>query len=177
MAHAHDLGAPKITLLLVSLLVALGSGCGRDYSGGAEGGFGTALATRLVDRMGGPATELTTYTSCESIEEGGSRSRCAGVRSAGVEAFFDGRSLVFDFSNAPGEGVIAETGFEGYVLSLTEQSRLAAIMDAVIDQGESTVDSEALFIEIDDTSVSIDFEGLRYDDTTFIKIDLVFEGA
>lgn len=177
MAHAHDLHAPKIPLLLVFLLVALGSGCGRDYSGGSKGGFGSALATRLVDRMGGPATELTTYTSCESIEEGGLRSRCAGVRSAGVEAFFDGRSLVFDFSNAPDEGVIAETGFEGYVLSLNDQSRFAAIVDALIDEEASSVDSEALFIEVDETSVSIDFEGLRYDDTTFIKIDLVFGGA
>ena len=177
MAHATDLNARNTLLVLLSILAALGSGCGRDYSGSSEGGFGSALASRLADRMGGPNAELGAYSSCESIDGGSVKSRCPGVRSAGVEAFFDGRSLVFDFSNAPSRGSIAESGFEGYVFSLTEGSRLAAILDAVIDEGESTVDEDALIIEVDERSVSIDFEGLRYDDTTFVKIDLVFEGA
>lgn len=176
MAHATDNKARNTALVLLAVLAALGSGCGRDYSRVSKGGFGSTLASRLVDEMDGPSAELTTYTSCESIG-GGARTRCAGIRSAGVETFFDGRSLVFDFSNAPSKGSIAEEGFEGYVLALTEDSRLASIVDAFVDETESTVEPDAVAIELDETSVSIDLGGLRYDDTTFVKIDLVFEDA
>ncbi len=175
MAHATDTKARNILPVVFSLVAAFGSGCGSDYFGRSDDGLGSALASRLLDQMGSQSAELTTYTSCESIDGDGVKSRCAGIRSAAVEAFFDGRSLVFDFSNAPSRGTIAESGFEGYVLSLTEESRLAPIIDAVIDQQESTVDAEAVVIELDEASVSIDFEGLRYDDTTFVKIDLVFD--
>jgi hypothetical protein len=161
-------------LVIFAVLAALAAGCGDGFTGGG-GGFGSTLARRIKDEMGGAQVELTLYTSCEGVGSKGLQTRCEGVRSAEIEVFFDGGSLIFDFSNAPRGGRISDDGFEGYVLSMTEGSELPALLDARIDTAKSSVNAEQVEIELDDTSVAVDFRGLEYDDATFVKIDLAFD--
>jgi hypothetical protein len=83
---------------------------------------------------------------------------------------------LFDFSNVTKDGKISEAGFEGYIVSVTEDSNLPPILEAIVDATKSTVGSEAVGVDFDDKNIAVNFQGLDYDDATFVKIDLVFEG-
>ena len=172
----HTLAAtPRYTALVIAgILGALASGCG-DHLGTSGGGFSSSLVSHARDEIGGPQVELTMFTSCAGMNSKDLGTRCEGVRNAEIEVFFDGTSLVFDFSNAPESGAIADRGFEGYVLAKTEHSMLPALRDAVIDAELSSVDPEMIQIELDGSSIAVDFRGLDYDDSTFDKVDLAFE--
>ena len=50
----------------------------------------------------------------------------------------------------------------------------AAFASATLDAEASNVNAERVQIESDDTRVVVDFQGLEYDDTTFVKVDLEF---
>jgi len=177
MEHRLESKARYVALIIFSALTALGSGCGDGFSNRGGGALGSALASHVGDHLGGPVVELQVYTSCEGMDSKNPDTRCAGVRSAEIEVFFDGDSLIFDFSNAPKNGTISENGFEGYVLMMMEDSRLPALLDASLDTEVSNVDPERIQIEIDDASVAVNFQGLDYDDTTLVKVDLAFDGA
>ena len=91
--------------------------------------------------------------------------------------FIDGQSIIFDFSNVTKDGKISEAEFEGYIVSLTEDSNLPPILEAIIDATKSTIASKDVDVDFDDKNVAVNFQGLDYDDATFIKIDLVFDEA
>jgi len=160
-------------LIICALLGALASGCGDGFGGGG-GAFGSSLASHIRDEMGGAQVELTLYTSCEGMGSEDVDTRCKGVQSAEIEVFFDASSVVFDFSNAPKPGVISETGFEGYALLIAEHSGLPPLLRAALDAEGSNVDVERVQIETDDARVIVNFQGLEYDDATFVKVDLEF---
>ena len=167
----------RTTLLLMLALSALTAGCG-DSSFRAEGGGGrihSALADRVKERLGGEMVELTMYTSCEGVESGNPETRCAGIVEANIEVFYDGGALIFDFSNGPRTGRISDVGFEGYVLAMTETSTLPPLVDAMVDAEASTVDAAEVGIRVDSESVAVSFDGLVYDDSTFIKVNLTFD--
>ncbi len=174
MAHAIDTKARYAALVLLTL-TALASGCGDSVGGGSRGAFGSVLASHVEEQMGGPQLELMVYTSCEGSKSENPETRCEGVQSAEIEVFFDRQSLVFDFSNAPRPGTISENGFEGYVLSIPETSKLSSLVDASVDEGVSNVDLGAVALELDDTGIAVDLRGLDYHDATFLKVDLAFE--
>ncbi|MBW2510161.1 MAG: hypothetical protein JRE81_16145 [Deltaproteobacteria bacterium] len=174
MEHKLATAPGHTALAIAGIVIALASGCG-DQLGVSGSAFGSALASHVKDEIGGPQVELTVVTSCEGMESTNLETRCEGVRSAEIEVFFDGSSLVFDFSNAPRSGVISDRGFEGYVLTRTEHSMLRALRDASVDGELSNVDADMIQIELDGTSIAVDFRGLDYDDATFVKIDLAFE--
>lgn len=173
MEHTTESTPRHPALIICAVLAALASGCGDGFGGGGSA-FGSALASHVKDEMGGAQVELTLYTGCEGMGSENLDTRCSGIRSAEIEVFFDASSVVFDFSNAPKPGAISETGFEGYVLSIPETSRLPALLGATLDAGASNVDAERIQIESDDARVVVDFQGLEYDDTTFVKVDLEF---
>jgi hypothetical protein len=175
MDHKLDHTVRNAALVTLVSLVALAAGCGDSLSHGKGGTFRSAITEHVKERMGGAQLELHMYTSCEGLGSDDPATRCAGISSAEIEVFFDGTSLLFDFSNVARSGTISDTGFEGYVLSLTGDSRMAAIVDASIDPAVSTVDPSEVGIEVDGENVAVSFQGLEYDDTTFVKVDLVFE--
>ena len=167
----------RTALLLMLALTALASGCG-DSSFRAEGGgggIGSALANHVKERLGGEMVELTMYTSCEGVESGNPETRCAGIVEANIEVFYDGSALIFDFSNGPRTGRISDLGFEGYVLAMTETSTLPPLVDATVDAEASTVDAAEVGIRVDSESVAVSFDGLVYDDSTVIKVNLAFD--
>lgn len=175
MEHKAGHTRRNATLVVLAALFALAVGCGDGFQHRSGGALHSALANQIKDRMGGSNVELAVYTSCEGLESVDPATRCAGVRSANIEVFFDGKSAIFDFSNAAKRGRISDTGFEGYVLAVTEDSHLPAILDATMDPSESTIDAEDIDVVFDGERIAMDFRGLAYDDATFIKIDLLFE--
>lgn len=173
----HEVGhtGRNATLVIFAALVALAAGCGDGIRHRSGGAVHSSLANHVKDRLGGGDVELVMHTSCEGVESADPATRCAGVRNAGVEVFFDGQSVIFDFANAAARGQISDSGFEGYVVSMPRGPMWSAIVDASVDGAESTVASEEVGLELDAESIAVNFSGLVYDDATFIKIDLVFD--
>ncbi len=174
---AHSLThAARTTALLLLALSALASGCGDSSpAGGGGGGIRSALASHARERLGGEMVELVIYTSCEGVDSENPDTRCAGIVDANVEVFYDGHALIFDFSNSPRRGRVSDLGFEGYVLEMTERSTLPPLVDAYVDSASSSVDAAEIGLRVEEKSISVGFEGLIYDDSTFVKVDLVFD--
>ena len=173
MAHTAKNEARHAALILIAALALIAVGCGDDLRRGPGGALQSALGNRVEAEMG-PAAELAVYTSCEGMDSQKSETRCAGIRSADIEVYFDGDSLLFDFSNVASSGTIADAGFEGYVFTTSEDSRMPEIADAWIDLDVSSVSEDEVVVEVDGRNVAVNFRGLDYDDTTFVKVDLAF---
>ena len=103
----------------------------------------------------GAAVELVAYTCCEGLDSSNPETRCAGISSADIQVFFDGQSLLFDFSNVQASGAIANAGFEGYVLSTSDDSRMSEIVDASVDLDVSSVSAEEVVVEVDENHVAV----------------------
>lgn len=164
-------------LILVASLSVLASGCGDSFLNQGGGMFDSILARRMKEQMRGADVELLEYTGCEVLKSDDPEARCKGVSDTRIEVFVDGQSIIFDFSNVDEDGTISEAAFEGYVVSLTEDSNLPPILEAIVDAATSKLDSKTLDLEFDDRNVAVNLRGLRYDQGTFIKIDLVFDEA
>ena len=177
MEHGLETKPRHAAFLLFTVLAALASGCGDELGNSGSGALGSSLSRQIGGHMGGPGVELLVYTCCEGMDSENPDTRCAGVRSAGIEVFFDGTSLLIDFSNAPKSGTISENGFEGYVVRMTEESKHGALVDASLDADLTNVDPERIQIEILDGSMAVNLQGLEYHDSLFVKIDLVFDDA
>lgn len=175
MDHKLNHTVRNAALVTLVSLVALAAGCGDSLGHGEGGAFRSAITEHVKERTGGAQVELHVYTSCEGLGSDDPATRCAGVLSAEIEVFFDGASLLFDFSNVARSGTISDAGFEGYVLAPTGDSHMAMIVDAFMDRAASTVDPSEVGIEVDGENVAVSLQGLEYDDTTFVKVDLVFE--
>lgn len=170
----------KAVLVLVALLFALTTGCGDGFFNKAGDPFNSSLSRRIVESMGsmgGAEVDLVELTACEVRESNDPDARCEGVSGTQIEVFLDGESIIFDFSNVTKGGKISASEFEGYIVSVTEDSRMPRILQAILDATQSTIESEDLDVQFDDTTVAVNFQGLAYDDATFVKIDLVFDDA
>ena len=56
-----------------------------------------------------------------------------------------------------------------------QTSTLPPLVDAMVDAEASTVDAAEVGIRVDSESVAVSFDGLVYDDSTFIKVNLTFD--
>ena len=175
MEHLLSNTFRNASLVVIPLLFALTTGCGDGLFQERGGHFSTSLSRRIAERMGGAEVDLVELTSCEVLESTDLDARCEGVSGTQIEVFIDGQSIIFDFSNVTKGGKISASEFEGYLVSVTEHSRIPPILEAMLDATKSTIDSQDLDIQFDDQSVAVNFQGLDYDDATFVKIDLVFD--
>ena len=173
MAHTATNEARHAALILIAALALITVGCGDSLQRGPGGAFQSALGSHVEAEMG-PMAELAVYTSCEGMDSLKSETRCAGITSADIEVYFDGHSLLFDFSNVAASGTIADVGFEGYVFTTSDDSRMTEIVDAWIDRDASSVSEDEVVVEVDGRNVAVNFRGLDYDDTTFVKVDVAF---
>ena len=83
------------------------------------------------------------------------------------------RSIIYDFSNVDEAGAFAPAAFNGYVL--VDVLRFApSIAAARIDRERTTLGLDDRDIVIEDDSIHVNFAGLDFDDTDFVKIDLEF---
>jgi hypothetical protein len=103
----------------------------------------------------------------------GLKSECSRGAEAAVAVDVQGRSIIFDFSNVDSPDVFRGADFNGYVV----HEMLAAapeILAAELDREVSTLDLEDEDIVIDGSTIRANFAGHSFDETDFVKIDLVF---
>jgi hypothetical protein len=177
MEHKLNNTARTVSLVAFAALISFTAGCGDGFFAKGEGPVGSALSRHVRDAMGGAEVDVLEYTGCEVMQSGDPEARCEGVSDTQIEVFIDGQSIIFDFSNVTKDGTISEADFEGYIVSVTEDSNLPPILQAIVDATKSTIDAQDVDVDFDDKSVAVNFQGLDYDDATFVKIDLVFDDA
>ena len=177
MEHKLNHTARTVSLVVFATLVSLTAGCGDGFFTKGEGFVGSALSKHVKDAIGDTEVDVLEYTGCEVTDSSDPEARCEGVSGTQIEVLIDGQSIIFDFSNVTKDGKISEAEFEGYIVSLTEDSNLPPILEAIIDATKSTIASKDVDVDFDDKNVAVNFQGLDYDDATFIKIDLVFDEA
>ena len=102
------------------------------------------------------------------------KSSCSGGTEAEVTIdILDGQSIIYDFSSVTTKGTFTSASFNGYVFT--------ELLGAAPELVGASVDGEVSTFELDDDALRVDghalrvnFEGIQFDDTAFIKIDLVF---
>lgn len=170
----NKMGLKAISMMCVAM-AALGSGCGDGFFHKPGGIFDAVLSRQIRARMAEADVELLEYTGCQVVRGDDPEARCEGVSDTQIEVFIDGQSLIFDFSNVAKDGRISEAEFEGYVLLPSEGSRMPRILRAIVDAAESKIAAEQIDVQFDEKSVVVNFQGLDYDDATFVKVDLVLD--
>jgi len=97
--------------------------------------------------------------------------------SVGVEAEvsidIEGRSIIYDFSSVTAAGVFTAAKFNGYVFTDIASSA-PEIVGATIDRGVSTLQLDEDALQAEGRVVRANFEGVSFEETDFLKIDLVF---
>ena len=93
-----------------------------------------------------------------------------GLTQVPVEIDAEGGSIIFDFSNVAEPGVLSTLQSGGFQLD-------GKVLGVSIDMELTDADSDALVIQSDRDGITVDFDDLEYDDTTFIKIDVRFADA
>ena len=152
MTNATTTQLRHFALLAIVAIATLGSGCG--FFENAEGPISQSLNT-VSAKMAGLDVELDEYSD------------------AGVEVYVEDTSLVLDFSNIDEAGEFSADEFEGYTLEATDTDLMVAFDDVSVDEEASTVRADDIELDFDGEQVVVNLHGLSYDDTTFIKIDLV----
>ena len=103
----------------------------------------------------------------------GLKADCSRGAEAAVAVDVQARSIFFDFSEVEGASVFRRGDFNGYVI----REILGAapeIVGASVDREVSTLDLDDRDIVIEGTRIRANFEGLAFDETDLVKIDLVF---
>jgi len=102
------------------------------------------------------------------------KSSCSGSTEAEVSIdVVEGRSIIYDFSSVTKAGAFKAANFNGYVF--TELLETAPdLVGARVDRGVSTLELDDDALSADGRVLRANFEGISFDDTSFVKIDLVF---
>jgi hypothetical protein len=103
------------------------------------------------------------------------KSACSGGSEAEVSIDVEARSVIFDFSSVTRAGAFTAANFNGYVLTDIADAA-PELLGATIDRGASTLELADDAVQAEGRVVRANFEGIRFDDTGFVKIDLLFEG-
>lgn len=165
--------ACNVLLVTLGLVVALTSGCAEGPLHRAGGVFDSVLTKEMKRRMGDAEMAVQELSGCFAAERG--ETSCKSVSDTEVEVFIDGRSIILDFSNVTTSGTISEQDFEGFLVSASEPSEATPILGAVVDMAKSHMAEKTIDVDFDHEYVAINLQGLSYDDSTFIKVDLTFE--
>ena len=129
--------------------LALGSGCSGDFLTDGKGAVG--------GMMGDATNRDATGSAIPSLRQV-------------AEIHTDDGSIIFDFSNVEEPGVLSTVDGDGFHLD-------GKVLGVSIDAERTDADSDALLIQSDRHGVTVHFDDLSFDDTTFIKIDLRFADA
>lgn len=109
----------------------------------------------------------------EGLDVKGLKSECARDSEAAVAIDVQARSIIYDFANIESAGAFRPADFNGYVFrELTGAA--PEVVDARLDHEVSTLHLGDEDVVFDGETIRVNFEGLAFDDTGFVKIDLVF---
>ena len=111
------------------------------------------------------------FENCAALA---TKSVCSADAGESVAIDVQARSIVFDFSNVVGPGVFGPADFNGYVIA-DLVGRAPELIGATVDRRMTTLDLDDQDIVIDGSSVHANFAGLTFEDSDFVKVDLVFE--
>ncbi|MGB5812096.1 MAG: hypothetical protein WBG86_16290 [Polyangiales bacterium] len=81
--------------------------------------------------------------------------------------------ISFEFPAAPAKGTFSDGSAHLEIRSLSQTADLA---HATIDHGATNVDVDDSHVTFGSHHVTVDFEGMSFDASTRVKIDLVFSG-
>jgi hypothetical protein len=122
-----------------------------------------SLTTEIIDGFGFDAEEVSTLGS-----------PCAGSPAPEIRVYFEGDSLVFDFSKVTHQGRFAATDFDGYIIDFALSERNALLLHAAVDFEASTLPLDSSDIEFERDHIAVNFEGLTYDEQSLARINFVF---
>ena len=109
----------------------------------------------------------------EGLDVKGLKSECARDSEAAIAIDVQARSIIYDFANIESAGAFRPADFNGYVFrELTGAA--PEVVGARLDHEVSTLDLGDDDVVFDGETIRVNFEGLAFDDTGFVKIDLVF---
>jgi hypothetical protein len=192
-ATMKNFGASSLEWTVLTLVAALSlvTACGDAHAYKIRGNSGGA--SEPLTSWNGTVMELVrAATPCESEDSEGLivfvcdqvefpgeempklKSSCSASSEAEVTIdILEGRSIIYDFSSVTTAGVFKAAKFNGYVF--TELVDAAPdIVSATVDRGVSTLDLDDDALSVDGRTLWANFEGIPFDDTSFVKIDLVF---
>lgn len=96
---------------------------------------------------------------------------CDGGLSPGIEIDVAPHGVVFDFSSVRAPGAFSRSEFDGYVLRFARGCGEAALASASLDaQSSDGLENVILSTHLDRLKVNL--AGVRYDQSSFLKIDL-----
>jgi len=193
MMMLANTGRWRRVLVVVSAL-SLTAACGdssnykvstRGWDPSAQGGSLWSLdgcvveLTWLSSRCNEAASGLLSARVGSSLEFPGEmvaqlESPCADGPAVRVDIDLGGQSVLYDFSNVAPAGRFPSAEFEGFVITDTYHS-VAAIVGASIDRSVSTVDLPDEALSFDAHSLSVNLAGIAFDQTSFIKVDVVLD--
>ncbi len=113
------------------------------------------------------------YLEFHGLDVKGLKNDCSPGAEAAVAVDVQARSIVFDFSNVESPSIFRGGDFNGYVL----REILGAapeLLAAELDREVSTLDLGDDDIVVEGSTIRADFAGHSFDETDFVKIDLVF---
>ena len=101
-------------------------------------------------------------------------SPCLDDANPGVEVDIENGSVVFDFSNVESQGRFPDAAFEGYVLYFARKCGDPIFTSATVDREVSNVDVGNGDIRTHFDRLKVNFAGVAYDPSSFLKIDLAW---
>ena len=164
--HVNRKASSLVTL--VALAMNILSGCG-DAGMFSAGELRAMHASKLgADIDPNRVTVKRVSTMCDT----GAATACPEAAAPALEVYFDGRSVVLDFSNVETPGVF-EAEFDGFEIEFEDYRDGADLYFTVLDGEASSVELREDAISYGSHYLDINLSGVAYDSKTFIKIDLL----
>lgn len=184
----------RAALFVASLVSAL-SGCGDAHafrlnpgsmgpeSGGTEHACFDGSEVKLV-RYASACSE--TSKSLDSTVRDGLvfpaedvetlESPCADGPNPAIDVLFElvSHSVILDFSQVAQSGRFPEADFDGYVLEVLLEESNGTLMSVAIDRELTNVAIDRGDVDWDRSRIDLNFAGVRYDETSLLKLDLTF---
>lgn len=134
----------------------------------------TCVSENVSEESEGLLAPVGSHVEFPGEEVAALKSGCANDVAAEVSIDVEGRSIIYDFSSVSNAGVFTTDGFNGYVFAEVANAA-PKIARATIDHELSTMQLDDGAIETEGHALRIDFAGMEFDATDFLKIDLAFD--
>lgn len=174
----------RASFIAIGLLL-FGAGCGDDGSipEGVKGGLRPGSEGREVrlerrsTRCGAPTSSpLASFVGpgaefpARQVTE--LRPSCPDGPSPRIDFHVEKESVLLDFSAVEEQGAFPHGGFDGYVIYFRRDCHDMALSSASVDRDLSGVLHGVPEVQTHFDHLEINLEGVTYDDSSFIKIDL-----
>jgi len=100
-------------------------------------------------------------------------SSCPEGPNPGVEVYVENRAVLFDFSNVTEPGGFPAGEFEGYILDIVGNAEAPFMIAVAVDREVTTVDLDDIDLTHDLDRLEVNFAGIFFDSSSFLKIDLL----